>query len=733
MLKLLVRSRYLIRPARTGFSRCQHERRVSTSISVVKHKPLKKREMPAQQHRENDVSKDLRAEIMDSLYHYQQQPIPTHKPNIILTNCPHCLKVRKKSFAAYIDLAKASYECASCKAKGSWNQFLRVLHNKLESATGAYEITHASNQMWSRSVTFSRPLEEIQNYAESLSLNAALLENLAKKHKIKPEIWKTYRVGVAEYASIDERLEATKESASMEVGAQCLTFPQTRLIFAPDKDEDNAKDNFHVDIARIKACELEDPAKLTVYDPPLHNEETLTGLFGYHVAREDSDTIILTRRELDAMAAYQETGIASVALPTMNYQLQQSVLPLLERFSNIYIWLDDDVEGQLSAERFAKRIGEARCYIVHTRRGEPGGPLNPHGALMAGHDLPSILKSAVQLKHDQIADFHDLREEVYREILNPEQIRGVQSQDLPALNRVLKGHRPGELTILTGPTGAGKTTIISQLSLDYCKSGVPTLWGSFEIQNKRLAKKMLYQFAGKDLSKWPKELDLWADKFEQLPLYFLKFFSSTAIKDVLDACTHAVYAYDVRHIILDNLQFMLSQQGKSSLDRWELQDEAVAELRRFATQQDVHVSLVVHPRKDSSEQLDINSVFGSAKVTQESDNVIIIQKNEELNIRYLDVKKNRFDGTLGSIPYKFMPESLKIRCYSELELANLQQKMQGKVPLDRPSYGSTQFKARSSERGGSTHVNSTQYSKQSSSWSNQKYGSKAAQYSRYSK
>ena len=84
---------------------------------------------------------------------------------------------------------------------------------------------------------------------------------------------------------------------------------------------------------------------------------------------------------------------------------------------------------------------------------------------------------------------------------------------------------------------------------------------------------------------------------------------------------------------------MLSQQGRSSLDRWELQDEAVAELRRFATEQDVHITLVVHPRKDAGEALEINSVFGSAKVTQEADNVIIIQKG--VGARYLDIKKNR--------------------------------------------------------------------------------------------
>ena len=64
------------------------------------------------------------------------------------------------------------------------------------------------------------------------------------------------------------------------------------------------------------------------------------------------------------------------------------------------------------------------------------------------------------------------------------------------MNKTLKGHRRGELTILTGPTGSGKTTLLSQLSIDLLKQGVPTLWGSFEIANRRLGITMLRQFSG---------------------------------------------------------------------------------------------------------------------------------------------------------------------------------------------------------------------------------------------
>ena len=50
-----------------------------------------------------------------------------------------------------------------------------------------------------------------------------------------------------------------------------------------------------------------------------------------------------------------------------------------------------------------------------------------------------------------------------------------------------------------GPTGSGKTTFLSEYSLDLASQGVKTLWGSFEIQNHRLAKIMMSQFSGYEI------------------------------------------------------------------------------------------------------------------------------------------------------------------------------------------------------------------------------------------
>jgi twinkle protein len=223
------------------------------------------------------------------------------------------------------------------------------------------------------------------------------------------------------------------------------------------------------------------------------------GLFGWHTVPHAADTIVITEGEFDAMSVHQATGMPAVSLPNGCRSLPVELLPWLERFVKIYLWMDNDVAGQEGAEAFAKKLGAGRVLIVPgvTKAGEACKDAND--GLKRGLDLGEIIDGAKVLPHKQIVTFDEVREEIYRELANPQQVAGVQSSSLPGLNSLLKGHRKGELTILTGPTGVGKTTLLTQLSLDFCEQGVNTLWGSFEIKLTRLCKTMMKQHAGRSL------------------------------------------------------------------------------------------------------------------------------------------------------------------------------------------------------------------------------------------
>jgi twinkle protein len=111
----------------------------------------------------------------------------------------------------------------------------------------------------------------------------------------------------------------------------------------------------------------------------------------------------------------------------------------------------------------------------------------------------------------------------------------------------VKGLRNGELSVLTGPTGSGKTTFLSQLSLDLCQKGVNTLWGSFEIKNERFLESMIQQFGACDLESIVREdphaFEYVCDKFQELPLYLMNFYGSTSVHSVIDTIEYAIHMY----------------------------------------------------------------------------------------------------------------------------------------------------------------------------------------------
>ena len=215
------------------------------------------------------------------------------------------------------------------------------------------------------------------------------------------------------------------------------------------------------------------------------------------------------------------------------------------------------------------------------------------------------------------------------------------------------------------------------MSLDYCFQGVKTLWGSFEIKHTRLARIMIQQVAAQSLFHNDKineneeieesEIDdqksnliIKEDVINQAqkilqnsPIFFMDYFGSTPLETILESMHQAVRDHQIQHIILDNLQFMLSgQYSNGTFDKFDLTDRTVSALRNFATNRNVHITLVIHPRKELDDTpLGLASVSGTAKATQEADNVIILQKIGDS--RYIDVKKNRFDGLIGSVPIKF--------------------------------------------------------------------------------
>jgi twinkle protein len=67
---------------------------------------------------------------------------------------------------------------------------------------------------------------------------------------------------------------------------------------------------------------------------------------------------------------------------------------------------------------------------------------------------------------------------------------------------------------------------------------------------------------------------------------------------------------------LDTLQFMLSDQAEG-IQKFDLQDKVMSRLRKISTNYNVHMVIVIHPRKtEDSEDIQIHSIYGTSKAAQ---------------------------------------------------------------------------------------------------------------------
>lgn len=546
--------------------------------------------------------------------------------------CPFCPPHGNKLdnlWKLYFSAESGGSFCHRCQWKGSWFDFKKAIGDNNAEILLANGIPYQHKPK----VAVLPDQGVVTAYPTALQWFPGVIDYLLNTRKLGHEVIRKYRVGASLYAF-------QQEDGSWQ-DQECVTFPWIEYR----KDQET--------VVRVKARSLAEKGNMRL-DPTGGG----WGWFGWHTVPNDAREIVITEGEFDAMAVNEKTGMPTISLPNGYRSLPPELVPYLDRFERIILWFDSDVQGQESIEKFSEKLGRKRCSVVRSPNDPEKGFKDANDALIKGLDLKRILFNAEPLPHSQIITAKELRDEVYRELASADEIVGTPMDSLPGLTKIMKGHRGGELTLLTGRSGQGKTTVLSQISMDLANRGVHTLWGSFEIKNKRLVKKMLLQFCQRNLEKDLGSFNYWYDRYEELPMWYMRFFGSTGIDQILDAMEYADYQFDVKHTILDNLQFMTDD---NSNNKFNAMDEVISKIRKFATQKNHHITLVIHPRKvgqGSGEEMDTSDLGGTAKAEQEADTIIILQSGGEK--KYLDVKKNRFDGDLGKVYFEYQKATNRI-------------------------------------------------------------------------
>jgi twinkle protein len=396
--------------------------------------------------------------------------------------CPVCCSGRR---SLQVSRETGSYSCSLCSAAGTWFELKRRFAEELKGSRKSLTETSKSSfegvaEKQTGSFGISAP--ELKHLVESLLRNSEVVEWFHRR-SITEQVLVKNSVGLATPSSpMYQRWKSLFDTkfAGIPNGGSFLVFPQFT----------------HRDSLQASAFHVSPFNKGVDISQMYSNAAGVGALFGLSsLVNSDGTSVVLTDTPLDALVVQEHLGLPAVSRPSSGkvYKLPVKSLPLLEEVEKIWLWMNDDVNGFEASKSFSRKLGLERCAIVNTRGRDSDGPSSAFDALQTHGPggLERILGKAIPHHHEALATFGDIRTAIQREFVNKDQVRGVAATGFKGLNAILKGHRKGELTILTGPTGIGKTTILSQLSLDYCKSGVITLWGSFEITNTRLAKKMV--------------------------------------------------------------------------------------------------------------------------------------------------------------------------------------------------------------------------------------------------
>lgn len=229
------------------------------------------------------------------------------------------------------------------------------------------------------------------------------------------------------------------------------------------------------------------------------------------------------------------------------------------------------------------------------------------------------------------------------------------------LDRLVQGFTFDCVTIWTGVTNSGKTTMLTKIANETIKQGEKVFYFNGEQTPEMFLNNLVKQMAdAKDIvelrkDKTPivsrfvkKEKADEIKKFYNGKLFIYNNMASRKIDDLLYAMEECRRLHGTRVFVLDN--FM--QIDLTTDDVYQGQSNIMEKLRSYAVKHRVHIHLVAHPRKMAEFQtrLSLYDISGSMNLANKAYNVISIMRidsMDEESAEYLKLEKqllqSRFD------------------------------------------------------------------------------------------
>ena len=200
--------------------------------------------------------------------------------------------------------------------------------------------------------------------------------------------------------------------------------------------------------------------------------------------------------------------------------------------------------------------------------------------------------------------------------------------NIPELDKAVDGFRDGEVIVVSGPTKNGKTLLCQSFTYEFAKQNHFALWFSYEVPTKQFI-----------------------SQFPDLPLFYVPLvLQPNSMKWLEQMAVESFKKYNTRIIFIDHLHYLfdLARSSSPSIEIGTI----IRRLKTMAVQNSFIVFLLCHTKKASREgaELSFESIRDSSFVSQESDSVILIQrdiKNPESHEAWMKIEFHRRTGIMN--------------------------------------------------------------------------------------
>ena len=369
---------------------------------------------------------------------------------------------------------------------------------------------------------------------------------------------------------------------------------------------------------------------------------------------EGFDRLVITEGQMDSLSL-AECGIRNaVSVPTgaTGFTWVTNCYDWISRFREVIVFGDNENGKITLADGLRARL---TMTIKVVRRKDYLGEKDANDILLK-YGKAAIVRAVESAEVPRLENVKDLST-VQDVDLNA--LPKIKS-NIPDVDRVIGGLVMGQLVVLTGKRGEGKSTFMSQLVCEALDQGESVFIYSGELADYHFKRWLDYQLAGEH-NLIPR-LNEYGQPEYAIPKHALEAISSwyrgrayiydnsylpedeNELESLTDTITKVVKQYGVRLVCIDNL--MTAMEVVSDGSQLNIaQSNFVGKLKKIAVKYDVAIILVAHPRK-SNEAITNDDVSGSSDITNKADIVMSYRRVDNCD-EYkgeLSVTKNRLFG-----------------------------------------------------------------------------------------